>query len=89
MPTLRPRKRASASSLSVPSASPATTTEPVSARSNPAVTMSKRRLARARRSDQADCLAAAYMQVDVFEDMNAGRAPPERQIDAAERDRRV
>jgi hypothetical protein len=29
------------------------------------------------------------MQVDVFEDMNAGRAAPERQIDTAERDRRV
>src|SRR5262249_39655921 len=29
------------------------------------------------------------MQVDVFEDMNAGRAPPEREIDTAERDRRV
>ena len=41
MPTLRPRKRASVSSLSVPNASPATTTEPVSARSNPAVTMSR------------------------------------------------
>ena len=36
------------------------------------------RFAGAGRADQADRLAAAYMQVDVFEDMNTGRAPPER-----------
>src|SRR5205823_3401463 len=41
MPILRPRKRASASSPSGSSALPATTTEPVSARSNPAMTISK------------------------------------------------
>jgi len=34
----------------------------------------------ARRADQADRLAAAYMQVDVFEDMNPGRTPPKRQV---------
>src|SRR5215211_3950717 len=40
MPTLRPRKRASAFSSSAPSASPATTTEPASGRSRPAMTIS-------------------------------------------------
>ena len=42
----------------------------------------QRRFARAGGADQADRLAAPYMQVDVFEDMNARRAAPERQIDA-------
>src|ERR1700758_49874 len=41
MPTWRPRKRASASSSSRPMSSPATTTEPVSARSSPAMTISR------------------------------------------------
>ena len=49
----------------------------------------QRRFAGARRADQADRLARSYMQVDVFEDMNARRAPPERQIDPGERDRRA
>src|ERR1041385_6602503 len=40
MPTWRPRKRASASSSSEPKSSPATVTVPVSARSNPAITIS-------------------------------------------------
>ena len=40
MPTWRPRKRASASSSSRPRSSPATTTEPVSGRSSPAMTIS-------------------------------------------------
>ena len=38
----------------------------------------QRRLARAGRADQADRLALSYMQVDVFENMNAGRAPSQR-----------
>ena len=42
----------------------------------------QRRFARAGRPDQADCLAAAYIQVDVLEDMDAGRPLPEREIDA-------
>ena len=46
----------------------------------------QRRFARARRTDQADRLAAPYIQVDVLEDMDAGRAAAERQIDAAERE---
>ena len=33
------------------------------------------RFAGAGRADQADRLAAAYIEVDVFEDMNAGRRP--------------
>src|SRR5215470_14970065 len=41
MPILRPRKRASASSPSSASASPATVTDPVSDRSSPAMTMSR------------------------------------------------
>src|SRR3569623_3634466 len=41
MPTLRPRKRARSSSLSSPSGSPATITVPVSARSSPAMTISR------------------------------------------------
>src|SRR5665647_2908289 len=40
MPTLRPRKRAKASSSSAPKFSPATATIPVSARSSPAITIS-------------------------------------------------
>src|SRR5665647_1394229 len=40
MPTLRPRKRAKASSSSAPKFSPATSTVPVSARSSPAITIS-------------------------------------------------
>jgi hypothetical protein len=35
-------------------------------------------LARAGRTDQPDGLALSYMQVDVFENMNAGRAPSQR-----------
>ena len=49
----------------------------------------QRRFARARRADQADRLAGAYMQVDVLEDMDPRRAAAERQVDAGERDRRA
>ena len=49
----------------------------------------QRRFARAGRTDQADRLAATYIQVDVFEDMNPGRAAAERKIDAGERDGRT
>ena len=44
----------------------------------------QRGLARTRRSDQANRLAAAYIQVDVFENMDAGRPLPERKIDAGQ-----
>ena len=47
------------------------------------------RLARSRGTDQADGLAPTYVQIDIFEDMNTGRAPPERQINPAQRDRRL
>jgi len=47
----------------------------------------QRGLAGAGGADQADGLALTYMQVDVFEDMNARRAAPQRKIDAAEGDR--
>ena len=49
----------------------------------------QRRFARARRADQANRLAAPYIQVDVFEDMNPGRGAAERKIDAGERDGRT
>ena len=88
MPTLRPRKRASASSSSRLRSSPATTIEPVSARSSPARTISSVVLPGAGRPDQANRLAASYMQIDVFEDMNPGRAAAERKVDAGERDGR-
>src|SRR5262249_49024421 len=45
------------------------------------------RFAGAGRTDQADRLAVPYLEVDVFEDMDAGRASPQRQVDAVERDR--
>ena len=48
----------------------------------------QRGFAGAGRPDQANRLAAAYIEVDVFEDMNAGGALPEREIDAGKRDRR-
>src|SRR5262249_60592955 len=49
----------------------------------------QRRFARPGGSNQAKSLAAAYMKVDVFEDMNPGGAPSKRKIDAAQSDRRV
>ena len=53
-------------------------TVPESACSRPAITINKRRFSRAGRADEANCLAISYMQIDIFEDMNAGRALPER-----------
>src|SRR4029077_20300302 len=46
------------------------------------------RFSRAGWTDQADCLATAYMQVDIFEDMNAGSSLPKREIDTGERNSR-
>lgn len=40
----------------------------------------------ARGSDETNGLAARYFKIDVFEDMNTGRAAAERQIDFRERD---
>ena len=88
MPTLRPRKRASASSSSPVRSSPATTIEPVSVRSSPARTISSVVFPEPEGPNQANRLAASYMQIDVFEDMNPGRAPAERKVDAGERDGR-
>ncbi len=48
----------------------------------------QRRFARSRRPDQADRFAAAYMQVNVLEDMNTGRAAAEREVDAGKRNGR-
>ena len=83
MPTLRPRKRARASSSSVPRSSPGDHDRAGVGALQPGHDHQQRGLARAGRADQADRLAAPYMQVDVFEDMNARRAAAERQIDAA------
>jgi hypothetical protein len=49
----------------------------------------QRRFARARRADQANRLAAPYIQLDVLEDMNPGRGVAKRKIDAGERDGRT
>ena len=48
----------------------------------------QRRFARPGRADEADRFARRYMQVEVFEYMNARRSPAERKIDAGKRDRR-
>ena len=87
MPTLRPRKRASPSSSSVPR-SVAGDLHGAGVRPlQPGHHHQQRRFARAGRADEADRLAAAYMQVDVLEDMHPGGAAAERQIDAGQRDR--
>ena len=46
----------------------------------------QRRFARARRTEHADRLAAPYIQVDVAQDVDAGGAAAERQINAAKHD---
>ena len=89
MPTLRPRKRASASSSSVLRFSPATVTGAGIGPLQPGHHHQQRRFAGAGRADQADRLAAAYMQIDVLEDMDARRAPAEREIDPGQRDGRA
>ena len=48
----------------------------------------QRRFARPRGADETDRFARRYIQVEVFEDMNARRAPAEREVDAGKRDRR-
>ena len=88
MPTLRPRKRASASSLSFVE---------VFARHHDRAGIGafetrehhqQGRLAGAGRTDQTDRLTPADIEIDVLEDMNARGTLPERQIDAGQRDRR-
>ena len=49
----------------------------------------QRRLARSGRSDQANSLAAPYMQIDVFEDMDPGSRTAEREIDPGKRNGRA
>ena len=53
-------------------------TEPVSARSSPAVTMSRVDLPEPDGPTRPIASPLSYMQVDVFEDMNAGRAASQR-----------
>ena len=84
MPTLRPRKRASASSSSCAKVLAGDRDRAGVGPLQPRHDHQQRRFARAGRADQADRLAAPYMQVDIFEDMNAGRALPEREIDAGQ-----
>ena len=86
MPTLRPRKRASASSSSALRVSPGDHDRAGVGPLQPRHHHQQRRFARARRADHSDRLAAPYIEVDVFEDVDARRAPAERQVDAGERD---
>ena len=86
MPICLPRKRASASSSSCCNSWPATMTEPVSGRSSPVITISSVDFAGAGRAEEANRLATAYIEVDLAQDMDAGGAAAERQVDAGERD---
>ena len=88
MPTLRPRKRASASSSSGPQVRAGHHDRAGVGPFQAGHDHQQRRFARARRPDQADRLAASYMQIDVFEDMDPGGAAAEREIDAGKRDGR-
>ena len=47
----------------------------------------QRRFARAGRAEQGHGLAAAYIEIDVVQDMNASGAAAEREIDPAQRNR--
>jgi hypothetical protein len=47
------------------------------------------RFARSGRAKECDSLAAAYIEVDIAEDVDAGRAAAERQIDSAQRNGRA
>ena len=89
MPTLRPRKRASASSSSASEVLARDRDRAGVGRSSPAITISSVDLPEPDGPDQANRLAAAYIQVDIFEDMNAGRAAAEREIDPGKRDGRL
>ena len=89
MPTLRPRKRASASSSSARRSEPATCDRAGVGALQPGHHHQQRGLARAGGPDQANRLAAPYMQIDVLEDMNTGRAAAERKIDPGECNRRA
>ena len=46
----------------------------------------QRRFARARRAEEADRFTASYIQIDVPQDMNAGGAAAEREVDPGQRD---
>ena len=85
MPICLPRKRASSSSSSLPRSSPATTTEPASGPFQSGHHHQQRRLAGSRRAKECDSFAAPYIEADVSEDMNAGGAAAERQVDPAQR----
>ena len=67
--------------------SPATTTEPLSGRSSPVITMSSVDLPEPDGPSRPTASPRPILQVDVAEDMNAGGAAAERQIDPAQRDR--
>ena len=82
MPTLRPRKRASASSSSVPRSRPRRRRVPVSGRSSPAITISRVDLPEPDGPTRPIASPRPILQVDILEDMNPGRAAAEREIDA-------
>ena len=84
----RESARASSSS-SLLRSSPATTIEPESARSSPVITISSVDLPGSGRAEQCDSFAAAYIEADIAEDVDAGCAAAERQIDAAQRNGRA
>ena len=49
----------------------------------------ERRFARSRRTQECDGFAAPYIEADVSQDVNAGGAAAERQVDAAQRNGRA
>ena len=81
MPIWLPRKRASASSSSRPQVLAGNDDRAGIGPLQPRHHHQQRRFARARRAEQADGLAAPYIQIDVLQDMNAGGAAAEREID--------
>ena len=71
-----------------PGPAPATATVPVSGRSSPAITISSVDLPEPDGPTRPTASPRAYMQIDILEDMDAGGAVAEREIDAGQRDRR-
>ena len=87
MPIFLPRKRASASSLSFCRSSPATTTEPLSARSSPVITISSVDLPDPDGPSRPTASPRPIFRSMSLEDMHPRRAAAEREVDAAQRHR--
>ena len=88
MPMLRPRNRASASSSSARKIFAGDRHLAAIGALQPGHDHQQRRFSGAGRPHQANCLAAAYIEADVLEDMDTGGALPEREIDAGQGNRR-